>query len=114
VAELGTPAGAGPPVDELVKRIHRQIERYTATHTAERSMVEVELADGERLVLQSLSSDPGFGFVTLTVHSDAADPEQVIVPLGWIRRISLGPAQEERARFGFTVPEKDEGTGPAA
>ena len=55
-------------MDRFVDRVHAQIERYTSTHGADRSEVEVELAGGERLTLQSLSAEPGFGFVTLTVH----------------------------------------------
>jgi hypothetical protein len=99
-------AGAQPSLDEFVERVHRRIERYTATHAAEKSEVEVELADGERLTLQSLSPEPGYGFVTLTVHpAGDEDPREVIVPVGSIRRIALGPAAAERARFGFSLPE---------
>ena len=92
-------------MDRFVDRVHAQIERYTSTHGADRSEVEVELAGGERLTLQSLSAEPGFGFVTLTVHpEDDREPEQLIVPVGSIRRIALGPAEAERARFGFSLP----------
>jgi hypothetical protein len=105
--ELWVPGAAAPSLDDFVARIHRQIEQYTATHAADRSHVEVELADGERLSLQSLSSEPGFGFLTLSVEG-----EQLIVPVGSIRRITLGPADEDR-RPGFALPE-EKGPEPAA
>jgi hypothetical protein len=105
--ELWVPGAAAPSLDDFVARIHRQIEQYTATHTADRSHVEVELADGERLSLQSLSSEPGFGFLTLSVEG-----EQLIVPVGSIRRITLGPADEDR-RPGFALPQ-EKGPEPAA
>ena len=101
------PGAAEPSLDDLVARIHRQIEDYTATHTADRSHVEVELGDGERLSLRSLTSEPGFGFLTLSV-----DGEQLIVPVGTIRRITLGPADEGR-RPGFALPQ-EKGPEPAA
>jgi hypothetical protein len=96
--DLWVPGAAEPSLDDFVARIHRQIEQYTATHSAERSHVEVEFAGGERLTLRSLSSEPGFGFLTLSVEG-----EQLIVPVGSIRRITLGPADEER-RPGFALP----------
>jgi hypothetical protein len=105
--ELWVPGAAEPSLDDLVARIHRQIEEYTATHAADRSHVEVELADGERLSLLSLSSEPGFGFLTLSVES-----EQLIVPVGSIRRITLGPADEDR-KPGFALPQ-ERGPEPAA
>ena len=105
--ELWVPGAAEPSLDDFVARIHRQIEQYTATHSAEQSHVEVELADGERLTLRSLSSEPGFGFLTLSVEG-----EQLIVPVGSIRRITLGPADEDR-KPGFALPH-EKGPEPAA
>jgi len=97
--DLWVPGSAEPSLDDFVARIHRQIEQYTTTHTAERSNVEVQLADGERLTVLSLSSEPGYGFLTMTVAE-----EQVIVPVGSIRRITLGPADEDR-KPGFALPQ---------
>jgi hypothetical protein len=112
--ELWVPGAAEPSLDDLVARILRQIERYTTTHAAERTHVEVELADGERLTLQSISGEPGFGFLTLAVHSEDDDAEELIVPVGAIRRIVLGPADETR-RPGFALPgRKEQGPGTAA
>jgi hypothetical protein len=116
VPELWVPGAAAPSLDEFVVRVHRQIERFTATHGAERSLVEIELADGERFTLRSLSPEPGFGFVTLAVHQrDDDDPQELIVPIGAIRRIDLGPAEVGRAHFGFSLPDDGaEGAEPAA
>jgi hypothetical protein len=96
--DLWVPGAAEPSLDDFVSRIHRKIEEYTTTHTAERSNVEVQLADGERLTVLSLSSEPGYGFLTLAVEG-----EQLIVPVGAIRRITLGPADEDR-KPGFALP----------
>jgi hypothetical protein len=102
--DLWVPGAAEPSLDDFVARILRQIERYTSSHDAEETHVEVDLADGERLTLQSLSSEPGFGFLTLTVQGDE-EAEQLIVPVGAIRRISLGPADEQN-KPGFALPSK--------
>ena len=115
--DLWLPGAAPASLDDFVGRVHRQIERYTAMHAAEQTEVEVELADGEQLTLQSLSPEPGYGFVTLAVHEADGESRQVIVPVGAIRRISLGPAEAERARFGFALPDdaaKRKETEPAA
>ena len=102
--DLWVPGAAEPSLDDFVTRILRQIERFTSTHDAEQSHVEVELGDGERLTLQSISSEPGFGFLTLTVQGQE-EVEQLIVPVGAIRRITLGPADEQN-KPGFALPTK--------
>jgi hypothetical protein len=107
--ELWVPGSAQPSLDDFVARVHRQIEAYTTTHTAERSHVEVELGDGERLSVESLSGEPGYGFLTLS-----SEGEQLIVPIGSIRRIRLGPADEEHEP-GFALPAgPKKGAEPAA
>ena len=98
---------AAPSQEQFVARIHRLIEQHTATHDAAQEHVEVELLGGETLSVTSLSSEPGFGFVTLSVGA-----EQVIVPVGSIRRITLGPADEER-KPGFAL-QQETGPEPAA
>jgi hypothetical protein len=102
--DLWVPGAAEPSLDDFVARILRQIERYTSSHSADLSHVEVDLADGERLTLQSISSEPGFGFLTLTIQGEE-EAEQLIVPVGAIRRITLGPADEEH-KPGFALPTK--------
>jgi hypothetical protein len=110
--DLWVPGAAEPSLDGFVDRVHRQIEHYTATHSAEQTHVEVELGDGERLTLRSLSAEPGYGFLTLSVHAADGDAEEHVVPIGAIRRIALGPADESR-RPGFALSEEI-GPEPAA
>ena len=107
MAELWLPGAAEPSLEGFVDRVHGRILYFTGLHGADRTHVEVELADGSRFALRALAPEPGFGFLTLSVHrgEDDAAPEELIVPIGAIRRISLGPAEAERARFGFAVPE---------
>jgi hypothetical protein len=119
VPELWIPGAAEPSLDDFVTRVHKQIGQYTSSHSAEQTEVQVELADGGRLTIRAISAEPGYGFVTLAVHTaDATDPQQVIVPVNAIRRIDLGPAEAERARFGFALPDDGradgKGTEPAA
>lgn len=116
--DLWVPGSAEPSLEDFVHRILSQIERYTGTHPAEQSHVEIELADGERLDLRSLSSEPGYGFLTLAVHTHDGDAEELIVPVGSIRRIALRPADAER-HPGFALPPaqgrgKKKGAEPTA
>jgi hypothetical protein len=105
VPDLWIPGAAEPSLDDFVARVVRQIERFTAGHDADETLVEVELADGERFALQALSAEPGYGFVTLTVHPEEGGAQrQLIVPVNAVRRIALGPAEEERASLGFSLP----------
>ena len=94
-------------MDAFVARIHRLIEQHVATHDAPQEHVEIELLGGERLSVTSLSSEPGFGFITLSVEG-----EQMIVPVGSIRRITLGPADDDH-KLGFALPQ-EKGPEPAA
>ena len=103
--ELWLPGLEGPH-EAFVDRLHRQIERFATQAGVERAYVEVELGDGSRFVLDSISPEPGFGFVTIRPHrdSDAGGPEELIVPIVSLRRIELDRAEEERARVGFSLP----------
>lgn len=91
------------PVDELVARIHRRIESFAADHGFEQAMVEAELWDGALLRLSSISADPGYGFVTLVPHAADGEQQEVIVPLGSIRSLTLRRAEAE-SPVGFSVP----------
>jgi len=107
---LWIPGAAEPSLADFVQRIVAQIERYTNSHSADRSHVEIELVDGERLTLQSLSSEPGYGFLTVAVQPGEGDAEELIIPVGSIKRIALRPADEER-HPGFALPpQKDAAT----
>jgi hypothetical protein len=111
--DVWVPGAAEPSLDDFVARVLREIEDYTGARGAEGTHVEVELGDGQLLTLTSLSGAPGYGFLTLVVHPEREDdPERLIVPVGWIRRFALGPADETR-RPGFALPEKN-GPGSAA
>lgn len=106
MSELWLP-GVRAPQDELVSAVHRRIERFAAEAGVERAFVQIELADGSRFALDTLSAEPGYGFVTLRPQRDASEedvPEELIVPVAMIRRIELDRAEDERAGFGFTPP----------
>jgi hypothetical protein len=104
VAELWVPGFAGP-LDDLIERIHRRIEQFAAEAKVDRACVEVELADGVRYTVESLAAEPGYGFVTLRPHpSGNGVPDEVIVPIGSIKRVELRKAVEERGRLGFSLP----------
>ena len=101
--ELWVPGFAGP-LDDLVERIHRRIAAFAEEAGVEQAHVEVELADGVRYAVESLTADPGYGFVTIRPYPGDGTPALVIVPIGSIRRIELSGAAEERAQLGFSVP----------
>jgi len=103
--ELWIPGTAGP-LDELVKRIERRIEGFRAEHGLERAGVSVELVDGSLHRLASISAEPGFGFITLCPHCDEGEPEELIVPIGSVREIRIGLAEDE-PKLGF-APQKTE------
>jgi hypothetical protein len=89
-----------------VARLLRAIAAFAEQHGIETPVVELELADSARFLLEKIEPEPGFGMVTLHVRGDDDDaPDALIVPLGSIRRIELRTAPEERlASFGFSVP----------
>jgi hypothetical protein len=91
------------PLDELVKRILRRVEVFKGEHSLEDVEVSIELVDGSLHRLQTMSAEPGYGFVSFRPHAD--EPEEVIVPLGAVREIRIGIPGTEQA-FGFA------GSGP--
>lgn len=99
--ELWVPGYDGP-LDDLIARIHRRIE--TLAEAAGQAYVEVELADGARYAVESLTPEPGYGFVTIRPHPADDVPDEVIVPVGSIKRIELSRAADERGRLGFSLP----------
>ena len=101
--ELWVPGAAGP-LDQFVDRLHRRIEDYGRRKGLSEISVEVELVDGAVYSVRAVSADPGFGFVTICPHPEVeGEDEDVIVPVGSIRRITLGRPEPARARFGFSV-----------
>ena len=104
--ELWTPIVDGPH-EAFVERLHRTIARFAEQSGVQTPVVEVELADTSRFVLDRIEADPGFGMVTVYVQGRDDDaPDALVIPLGSIRRIELRRTPEERvARFGFSLPE---------
>jgi hypothetical protein len=98
--ELWVP-GAPGPLEEFVDRLHRQVDAFAAKHGIAQAAVEVELADGSRYEVSSISAEPGFGFLTLRPHGE--EPEELVVPIAAVKRFAVGRA-EERARLGFSLP----------
>jgi hypothetical protein len=101
--DLWVPGFAGP-LDDLVERIHRRIEQFSGEAGVEQAAVEIELLDGARYSVESLSAEPGYGFVTIRPHAGEDVPAEVIVPIGTIRRIELRRAADQRAQLGFSIP----------
>ena len=104
MSELWLPGAAGP-LDRFVDAVHRQISAYAERVGTPQAWVEVELADGARFSLDALDAAPGFGFVTLRPHPEEDVPEELIVPVGSIRRLELRRAEEAQGRLGFQLPD---------
>jgi hypothetical protein len=81
------------------------ISAFAEQHGVETPLVEVELADSARFVLERLDPDPGSGMVTLHVYAEEEDDvNALIVPLGSIRRIELRRSPEHKLEaFGFSA-----------
>ena len=102
--ELWTPV-AELPHEAFVERLHRAIASFAEAMGVEKPLVEVELADTSRFVLERIEPEPGFGMVTLYVADGREDaPDALIVPIGSLRRIELRTAPDKIERFGFSVP----------
>jgi hypothetical protein len=103
--ELWTPVVEGPH-EAFVERLHKTIAAFAEATGVTTPVVELELADTARFVLDRILPEPGFGMITVYVQSRDSDaPDALVIPLGSIRRIELRRAPEERvARFGFSVP----------
>lgn len=79
------------PLEELVSRILRRVERFKDEHSLPEVEVRLELLDGSLHRLKTLSAEPGFGFLSFCPHClEGEEPEEVIVPLGAIREIRIG------------------------
>jgi hypothetical protein len=106
VPELWTPVVEGPH-EAFVDRVHRAIAKFAEATGVETPVVEVELADTSRFILDRIEPEPGFGMITIYVR-DANErdlPDALVIPIGLIRRFELRKSPEERvARFGFSVP----------
>jgi hypothetical protein len=103
------------PLEAFVERLHRRIEAFASEHGWERAWVELEFVDGAVVAVHSMEAEPGFGFVTVRPYPDEetvpeaarvaeAPQEELIVPVGWIKRITLSRAEERHPGFGFALP----------
>ncbi len=102
--ELWTPVPQLPH-EEFVERLLRAIRNFAETAGVEKPLVEIELADTSRFMLDRVEPEPGFGMVTLYVKNSREDaPDALIVPIGSLRRIELRTAEEKADTFGFHVP----------
>ena len=103
MSELWLPGVSGP-LDALVSRVLQRVEDFAAAH-GKKPRVDVDLRDGATVTVRSISPEPGFGFITLTPHSEDEDGvEEWIVPVGALGRITLSLA-EEHEPFGFSLPD---------
>ena len=102
MTQIWLPGIAGP-LDDLLLRIQRRVDRFGEEHGIERPSVEVELMDGALLVLESMSPEPGYGFLTLVPHpeEEAGPPSELVVPVGAIRQIAIRVPEPALGRFGF-------------
>jgi hypothetical protein len=104
VSDLWLPGA--PSVDEFVTRVHQQIGHFTETHGLQKALVEVHLRDGSRYLLDTISAEPGHGFVTLRPHpEDEGEREELIVPLASVTQIRIAPTAAAEPQFGFALPE---------
>lgn len=94
------------PHGAFVDRLHRTIARFAEEKAVPTPIVTVELADGSRFTLDRIEPEPGFGLVTMYVHTvGEREPDAIIVPLATIARLELRAASAEpEPEFGFAVP----------
>jgi hypothetical protein len=108
VPELWTPVSEGPH-EAFVDRVHRAIAKFSEATGVPKPVVEVELADTSRWILDRMEPEPGFGMITIYVQNakDRDLPDALVIPIGLIRRFELRKSPEDRvARFGFSVPSE--------
>jgi hypothetical protein len=104
VPDLWTPVPELPH-EAFVDRLHKSIASFAEANGVEKPVVEIELADRSRFVLERIDPEPGFGMVTLYVAETRDDvPDALIVPIGSLRRIELRTAPEKAESIGFSVP----------
>jgi hypothetical protein len=113
---IWTPGMAGPH-EAFVERLERRIESFAERRGWERAYVELEFVDGVVVSLFSISAEPGFGFITVCPYPEDEEqpwpsrddeaqvpPGEMIVPIGSIKRITLGEPEARGHRFGFAPP----------
>lgn len=102
MSQIWTPGLAGP-LDDLVKRLLRMIDRFAGEHGLERAEVCVELFDGSRHRLASVSAEPGYGFLSLVpAPGEGEAPRTLVVPIGAVKLVELSIPDPEQP-FGFAA-----------
>ena len=107
--ELWTPVPELPH-EAFVERLLRAIAHFAEVTGVSAPVVEFELMDTSRFVLDRIEPEPGFGMITIYLrNAEERDlPDALVIPIGLIRRFELRKAPEERvARFGFSVPRAE-------
>src|SRR5262249_13719198 len=80
--ELWTPV-PDLPHEAFVERLYKAIASFAEASGVEKPVVEVELSDTSRFVLEHIDPEPGFGMITLYVTGARDDaPDALIVPIG--------------------------------
>jgi hypothetical protein len=91
------------PLDEFVARVTRMVAAFAKEHELAEAEVRIELADGARHLVVSLSADPGFGFFSFIPHRTVGEePRCVIVPIGAVKTVEISAPDPERP-FGFVA-----------
>jgi hypothetical protein len=81
------------------------VEQFAEEHGIAQARVCLELVDGSRHTLASISSDPGFGFLSFVPHeAEGEPPRRVIVPIGAVKIVEVCPPDDEQP-FGFAASE---------
>jgi hypothetical protein len=102
-SDLWVPGAAEPSLEDFVTRLNKTVERFGRERADGDVAVELELRDGSVVRLLGILPEPGYGFVTLIKHRDDGDPEELIVPVGGIARLTL-TRMEKHPPFGFARP----------
>ena len=103
-AQIWTPGAAGPLV-EFVGRVTRMVAEFAQEHALEQAEVRLELVDGSRHVLATVSAEPGYGFFSFVPYpGDGGEPKCTIVPIGAVKLIEISAPDPERS-FGFAAED---------
>ena len=118
--ELWVPGVPAPSLEDFVEKIRRTVEQFATERGLERAYMEVRLHDGTNFGVHSLRADPGYGFITLCPYpedetgegdarpgaDDPLPPEELVVPVGSIARITLRGVPAHEPGFGFGSSEE--------
>ena len=104
---IWTPGIAGP-LDEFVARVTRMVAAFAKEEGLEQAEVRIELADGSRFDVASVTAEPGFGFFSFTPHrTESEESRRLIVPIGVVKSIELS-APDPQKPLGFAPGEQQE------